>query len=58
MKKLMLPVLFAASLFATTTPLLADSQKDKEASGGVLNIAVFGDSPYGVNNADTAQFSR
>ena len=56
MKKLMLPVLFAASLFATTTPLLADSQKDKEASGGVLNIAVFGDSPYGVNNADTAQF--
>jgi hypothetical protein len=46
----------AAVLFATTTPLLADSQKDKEAHGGVLNIAVFGDSPYGVNNADTAQF--
>ena len=55
-KKLMLPVLVAAVLFATTTPLLADSQKDKEAHGGVLNIAVFGDSPYGVNNADTAQF--
>src|SRR6478609_7547562 len=55
-KKFMLPLLAAAVLFATTTPLLADSQKDKEAQGGVLNIAVYGDSPYGVNNADTSQF--
>ena len=53
MNKLMLPVLLAASLLVTTTPLLADSQDDH---GGVLSIAVFGDSPYGVNNADTAQF--
>src|SRR6478735_558634 len=57
MKKLMLPVLMAAALFATTKPLLADSQNDKEAHDGAFNIAVFGDSPYGTNNAHTAQFN-
>jgi hypothetical protein len=47
-------MMLGASVFATTTPAQAFQSHDKE-SHGVLSIAVYGDSPYGVNNADTAQ---
>lgn len=55
MRKLILPMMLGASVLATATPTQAFSSHDKE-SHGVLSIAVYGDSPYGLNNADTAQF--
>ena len=56
MRKKILPAILSAGLFACSSAVLAD-QSHHEDSHGVLSIAVFGDSPYGVNNADTAQFA-
>jgi hypothetical protein len=46
----------AATLALMATAAHADSGERTERAKVALEIAVFGDSPYGVNNADTAQF--
>jgi hypothetical protein len=57
MQKLIVPMILAAGMLATAVAAQADSPKEKgKESRGVLGIAVFGDSPYGISNADTAQF--
>lgn len=58
MQKLILSMMLGASVLASTTTAQAFSFADlhDEESRGALGIAVYGDSPYGVNNADTAQF--
>jgi len=51
--------MLGASVFAAATaPAFASHDNDSQNHElhGVLSIAVFGDSPYGLNNADTAQF--
>ena len=48
MYKLVAPIILAASLLATAA---------QAAGSDKLSIAVYGDSPYGTSNADTAQFS-
>jgi hypothetical protein len=55
MQNLMFSMFLGASVLAAAATALADDSDHKE-SRGVLNIAVFGDSPYGNNDADTAQF--
>jgi hypothetical protein len=55
MRKLILPLLLAATVFATAAALA--SPFDERGELGGLSIAVYGDSPYGINDADTAQFS-
>ncbi len=55
MRKLSIPMMLGASVLAATTTAQAYPYNDKE-SHGALSIAVFGDSPYGLNDADTAQF--
>lgn len=56
MRKLILPLMLGASVFAATAAQ-AHSFHDKAShdAHGVLGIAVFGDSPYGTKDADTAQ---
>lgn len=53
MQKLVFPVLLGASVLAAAMTAQAD---DSHRRDGVLNIAVIGDMPYGLNNADTVQF--
>jgi hypothetical protein len=47
MRKLIIPMMLVASALATITTAQAYS---------ALSIAVFGDAPYGLNDADSAQF--
>jgi hypothetical protein len=47
--------MLGASVFATTTAAQASPPHDS-GSHGVLSIALYGDSPYGTKDADTAQF--
>jgi hypothetical protein len=52
-------MMLGASVFAAATaPAFASHDKDshEHESHGVLSIAVFGDSPYGLKDSDTAQF--
>jgi hypothetical protein len=56
-QKLILPMILASSMFATASAHAEHAEHaHEEASHGVLSIAVFGDSPYGLKDADTAQF--
>lgn len=55
MRNLVFSMLAGASVLANAGTVLADESNHKEQQG-VLNIAVFGDTPYGNNDADTAQF--
>ena len=55
MQKLILSMILGVSVFATAIAAQADPAHDTGAPG-VLSIAVYGDSPYGTSNADTAQF--
>ena len=43
-------------MFATIASVQAHPDREKESDDG-LSIAVYGDSPYGLSNADTAQFN-
>jgi len=52
-QKLVFPVLLGASVLAAAMTAQAD---DSHRRDGVLTIAVIGDMPYGLNNADTVQF--
>jgi hypothetical protein len=54
MRKLILPLLLGVTCVASL-PAHASKYDDK-SDDGVLSIAVYGDSPYGLNDADTAQF--
>lgn len=58
MRKLILPLMLGVSVFAAATTAQAHSFNDKAPhdARGALGIAVFGDSPYGTKDADTAQF--
>ncbi len=56
MRKLFLPMMLGASVLASITAAQASSYHNNKDSHGVLSIAVYGDSPYGLNDADTAQF--
>lgn len=56
MRRLIAPLCVGASLFVNSAIVLADDSHHKDF-GDALDIAVFGDSPYGVSNADTAQFA-
>jgi Calcineurin-like phosphoesterase len=58
MKKTIVIVLgIAAALLLPAGPALADTDRpDERGLGNVSTIAVYGDSPYGTSNADTAQF--
>jgi hypothetical protein len=47
MRKLIIPIMWGASALATITTSQASD---------ALSIAVYGDSPYGLNDADTAQY--
>lgn len=53
MNKMLVSTVLAASVLASA-PASAHGAEDTPRNA--LSIAVFGDSPYGVNNADTAQF--
>jgi hypothetical protein len=55
MRKLILPMVLGASALATITAAQASSFHENN-SRGALSIAVYGDAPYGLNDADTAQF--
>jgi hypothetical protein len=55
MRKLILPFLLGATVLATSATQA--SQLDDKGEHGVLSVAVYGDSPYGLNDADTAQFA-
>lgn len=55
-RKLILPMMLGAGVLATAMTAQAHPSHD-HPSRGELSIAVFGDAPYGVNNADTAQFN-
>jgi hypothetical protein len=52
-QKLIFPMLLASSMLAAATTVNADDSRERDRA---LNIAVIGDTPYGLNNADTAQF--
>ena len=54
MRKLILPLLIGTTLLATAAANA--SSDDDHREGRALSIAVFGDSPYGINDADKAQF--
>jgi hypothetical protein len=55
-QKRVLAMMLAAGVFGTATAIEANAPADGQ-SQGVLNIAVYGDSPYGTANSDTAQFN-
>jgi hypothetical protein len=55
MRQLILPLLLGATFFATSAAHA--SRLEEKGEDGVLGIAVYGDSPYGLNDADTAQFA-
>ena len=48
-------MMLAAGLLTIASVVSANSSRDSETHG-TLSIAVFGDSPYGTSDADTAQF--
>jgi len=55
MKKKLLPLLVSSALLSAAATVLAhDAGRDDDRE--TLTIAVFGDAPYGLNDADTAQF--
>ena len=54
MKKIIFATVLSAGVFGAASTTLAD---DQDRSPNVLNIAVYGDSPYGTSNADKAQFN-
>jgi hypothetical protein len=56
MRKHILPMMLSAIALASAPTAQASSHHDKSSSS-VLSIAIYGDSPYGVNDADTAQFN-
>jgi Calcineurin-like phosphoesterase len=55
-RNLILSMFLGAAVLVTATAARADGESHDQGSRDVLSIAVFGDSPYGVNDADTAQF--
>jgi hypothetical protein len=56
MRNLIVPVLLGTSMLVTA--VTADAEHTHfSKSNGVTDIAVFGDSPYGLKDADTAQFN-
>jgi len=55
-KRILSTFLAAAMLATATTAVQATPPKDR-GPNDVLSIAVFGDSPYGTSNTDTAQFT-
>ncbi len=55
MQKHTLSMIIAGAILAANPAVQANPPSEKNAHGG-LAIAVFGDSPYGTSNADTAQF--
>jgi len=56
MRALILPMLLGAAMLMTATAAQAGGARHDHESRDVLSIAVFGDSPYGLKDADTAQF--
>jgi hypothetical protein len=55
MRKLILPLLLSTPFFAAAVAHAATPAEQSE--DGLLSIAVYGDSPYGLNDKDTAQFA-
>ncbi len=55
MRKKVIPLLLSAGLLVSA-PLVHADDNDRDDGRSILSIAVFGDAPYGLNNADTAQF--
>jgi hypothetical protein len=56
MKNIIFPIVLGASILAITTTVFAENTHFETKPSGVLSIAVFGDSPYGLKDTDTAQF--
>lgn len=54
MRKKALSFMFSAGLLVNVPLVFAEQSHDASQS---LNIAVFGDSPYGIKDSDTAQFA-
>lgn len=52
----LLPIIFITSVLTSSTAAFAEQPFHDKESQGVVNIAVFGDSPYGTAPADTSQF--
>lgn len=57
MQKLLRSIAIATGILVMTTAVAGNKATDDDASGNALTIAVFGDSPYGTSDADTAQFA-
>lgn len=57
MKNIIFPIVFSATMLAITTTAFAENTPFNTKSSGVINVAVFGDSPYGVSPADTTGFN-
>ena len=56
MQKTAFSMILAAGVLASALPAAADSGKE-DGSHRTLTLAIYGDSPYGQSNADTAQFN-
>ena len=56
MQKRILSMILAATVLATAASAVQARPPKEKGPKDVLSIAVFGDSPYGTSNADTAQF--
>jgi len=56
MQKTMRPILFGTSVLAAATVAFAATTPFDTKSSGVINVAVFGDAPYGTTPSDTAEF--
>jgi hypothetical protein len=52
----MLPIILVTGALATSMPALGESPFDDKEPQGVLNIAVYGDAPYGTAPTDTSEF--
>ena len=55
MQKRVLAMILTAGVLATATAIEANASADGQSLG--VSIAVYGDSPYGTSNSDTAQFN-
>lgn len=55
MRNFLIPIIIGAGILGTDTAAFAADSPFKK-SQGVINIAVFGDSPYGLTPTDTSEF--
>src|SRR4051812_46144593 len=57
MRSVVIPILLGTSVLVSANAALAADTAFNTKSSGVINVAVFGDAPYGTTPTDTAQLT-